>query len=188
MVDSYSLSGIVQVKLISFTASLTLDQKVALQWVTTLEENIKNFVIERSTDNINFKDIDTVAAVNNGEYTQDYNELDNSPANGTNYYRLRITNNDGDVTYSAIVSVTIVRGNAPLMFPNPASTFVNIRQGTELVKLINFYDILGRNIKSVRNEVAENTINIPTYNLARGTYLVEIRTEKTVYQQKLLIR
>ena len=63
-------------KLISFTGQLTLDNTVALQWITTLETNTKYFVVERTTNFMNYQVIDTVYAENNAEYTETYSTVD----------------------------------------------------------------------------------------------------------------
>ena len=53
--DNYSLGGVLPFKLISFTGQLTLDNTVALQWITTLETNTKYFVVERTTNFMNYQ-------------------------------------------------------------------------------------------------------------------------------------
>ncbi|MEP6512230.1 MAG: discoidin domain-containing protein [Parafilimonas sp.] len=185
-IDNYFLSGELQLQLINFTASLTLNQTVELKWVTTLETNIRDFIVERSADNKNFSDIDTVPAVNNGRFTQNYTDEDKSPLQGFNYYRLRITDADGKITYSAPAFVRVTNSKAPILYPNPATGLVNIAQGAEAIKLINIYDVSGRLMKSLGN-ISANPISIATNTFADGIYFVEIRTATSVYREKLVV-
>ena len=186
-VDNYSLGGFLQFELQSFTAALSLDKTVALQWITTLETNIQNFIVERSIDNKNYVPLDTIAAINNGRFTQTYNIEDKTPGI-INYYRLRITNLDGSISYSAPVFVRVTNKKTPLLYPNPAGGMVHIVKGTEPIKLINVYDISGRFILSIANGNSNEVIDLPVYPYANGLYIVEIRTVESIFRQKLIIR
>ena len=185
-VDNYSLGGVLAVKLISFTGRLTLSHTVALDWTTTRESRTNYFVVERTKDNWNYTSIDTVYAENNGEFTQNYNATDFHPLQGINYYRLKIVDMDGKISYSPIAAVRVADTKSPLMYPNPANTYVNIAQGTELVKQVTIYNILGKTIVRIPNTSSQGIIKIPTYSLPSGLYFVEIRTASAVYIDKLV--
>ena len=173
-------------KLISFTGHLTLDHTVALEWITTRETKTKYFIVERTKDNWNYASIVTVYAENNGEFTQNYETTDFHPLNGTSYYRLKIVDMDGKISYSPVAAVKVVNTKSPLMYPNPANTYVNIAQGTELIKQVTVYNILGRTIVRVPNTNSQGTLKIPVYALASGLYFVEIRTGNAVNRTKLI--
>lgn len=187
-IDNYSLAGVVSVTLQEFTGSLNLNKQVELHWTTTLEVNIHNFVIERSADNNHFVDIDTIAAANSGRFTVNYQRQDDNPLPGLNYYRLRITDNDGKITYSSLVVIRVTDSKAPLVYPNPAQQMVNVAAGTDPIRLINLYDVSGKRVKSVSNSGGSGVVQIQTGNMAGGVYIVEIRTVSGVYKSKLLIR
>jgi len=187
-IDNYSLTGIVSVNLQSFTGSLNLSKQVELEWTTTLEINISNFVIERSADNIHYTDIDTIAAVNSGRFTVNYQRRDDSPLNGINYYRLRITDIDGKITYSSLVVIRVTDSKAPLLYPNPAPQFVNIAAGTEVIKFVNIYDLAGKSVMRMNNTDNTGIITIRTGRMAAGLYIVEIRTASSIYREKLVER
>ncbi len=186
-VDNFSIGGISTLKLISFTGSLSLNMTVALNWITTLETRTNYFVVERTKDNMYYQPIDTVYALNNGDFTQNYDATDNNPYEGMNYYRLRIVDLDGSTTYSPIVAIRVTNETAPLMYPNPANTYVNIAAGTEQIKYVNVYNILGSTILRVSNPSSQGIITLPTYSLANGIYFVEIRTQNSVFREKLVV-
>ena len=186
-VDNFSLGFVLPLKLISFTGRLTLNHSVALEWITTRETRTNYFIVERTKDNWNYTSIDTVYAVNNGEFTQNYDATDFHPLDGTNYYRLRIVDMDGNISYSPIVAVKVGNTKSPLMYPNPANTQVNIAPGSDLIRQVNVYDILGKTVLRIPNAAIQGTIQIPTYPLGNGLYFVEIRTANLVYIEKLLV-
>jgi hypothetical protein len=194
-VDNYLFSGVLDIELQSFTASLTLNKKVALQWVTTLENDIKSFVVERSSDNFHYADLDTLAAVNGGKFMQTYNYEDENPLLTMAYYRLRIIDTEGLTSYSAPVSVSFVtsvisdiKSLAPQIYPNPVKGgIVHIKRGDERVRSISMYDATGRTLIQINNVTSETT-DIPVHAFANGFYLMEIRTNKNVYKEKVLIK
>jgi hypothetical protein len=186
-VDNFNTGGISELKLISFTGSLSLNQTVALDWTTTLETKTNYFVVERTKDNMYYQSVDTVYALNNGEFTQSYDATDFSPYEGMNYYRLKIVGLDGSITYSPIVAVRVTNEKAPLMYPNPANTVVNIAHGTDLIKYVNVYNILGSAVLRIPDAGSLAIIQIPTHSFPDGMYIIEIRTATSVYREKLIV-
>ncbi len=74
---------------------------IGVSWQTTNEINLHDFDVERSTDGVSFKKMGNVSA--NGNAVNDYQLLDNQPATGWNYYRLRSNDANGQFSYSATV-------------------------------------------------------------------------------------
>ncbi len=101
---------------------------MALEWVTTLETNINNLVVERSDNMLNFTDLDTVAAVNNGRFTHTYTYEDGAPLQTLSYYRLRITDNDGVTSYSAPVSISLITSTQSVLDEIPPTVYANPSQ------------------------------------------------------------
>ncbi len=186
-IDNYNLGDVLATKLISFTGRYTLNKTVALDWTTTLESKTKYFVVQRTKDNWNYKSIDTVMAETNGEFTKNYDATDYHPLQGINYYRLKIADMDGKVNYSPVAAVRVSNSKAPLMYPNPANSYVNIAQGTDVIRQINIYNVVGRTVVRVPNTSSQSIIKIPTYTLPGGLYFIEIRTPKAVYKDKLVV-
>jgi len=188
-VDNYVFtSGVLPVKLLSFNAALNFDHKVDLKWVDTQEMNTSYFVIERSNSDNHFVAIDSVMATNNGSFNASYSATDNSPMNGIIFYRLKIIDIDGNITYSALVMVRVNNAKAPLVYPNPARTIVNIAQGTEPIRYITIYDISGKTLVRLYGVGISTTTQVATSNLMKGTYIVEITTTTNIYRDRLLVQ
>ncbi|GBL35456.1 hypothetical protein EMGBS15_10510, partial [Filimonas sp.] len=63
-------------------------------------KNVSHFEIEKSADKTAFAKIGEIKAIGNTSDISDYTFNDASPYNGSNYYRLKITDIDGQFAYS----------------------------------------------------------------------------------------
>lgn len=195
VVDSYLFSGLLDINLQQFKATLSTSNSVDLEWVTTLENNIASFTVERSIDNLHYQDIDTVKAKNDGTITATYTSEDKKPPSGNVYYRLRISDTGGQVSYSAPVTIgSIVTGVEdpkevlPVVYPNPSKDgSIYVKEGVERIRMITLFDPAGKPVIHTEGSI-EALTEIPVRMMANGMYIVEIRTEKGVYRDKVVIR
>jgi hypothetical protein len=89
------------VTLTAFTANRTGAESV-LQWQTAMEENTRDFIIERSADGKTYAGIGTIAAAGNSSTPRDYSFTDPQPEKNSNFYRLKQVDLDGNFVYSPI--------------------------------------------------------------------------------------
>ncbi len=79
---------------------------IIVEWQTTQENNLKEFVVQRRTANSDFIDLDKVKAKGSNSYYS-YRDESAYKTTGTLYiYRLKIVDNDNTISYSAEVSVS----------------------------------------------------------------------------------
>jgi hypothetical protein len=81
-------------------------ESVKLEWKTGEESNVKNFVIERKTQQSSYVDISTINSKGSNSF---YSYVDESIYKSSSYiftYRLRIVDNDQKISYSSEVSVS----------------------------------------------------------------------------------
>ena len=132
--------------------------------------------MERSTDGRNYNSIYSIFATAL-RCQQPFNYTDNQPAKGINYYRLKMTDSDGKVTYSTVVPlINAVKGiDVMNIAPNPVvnSAFnlqISSADKTQVELVIT--DMQGRILKkqSVNMIAGFNTIPMNVKNLAAGTY------------------
>ncbi len=135
---------------------------VSVTWTVTNEVNIKGYTVERSTDGgTTYTSVAAQAAKNNGgSALTNYSGFDALPKTGDNLYRIRIEANNGAVTYSSVVKVTIGAGSHEVqitLYPNPVRS--------------------------------NGKVNLQLTNLAAGNYLVSVYSGagQTVYQRKVTI-
>ncbi len=101
-------------------------QMADLDWVTATELHTDHFVVERSTDGRTFEEIGAVAGAGTSYDERAYGFMDTKPARGTNYYRIKQVDTDGNFEYSTIRSLHFDSSEEIVVFPNPAKKYVDI--------------------------------------------------------------
>jgi hypothetical protein len=181
-------SVILPVSLISFTARVS-GSTVILDWITASEANNAHFVIERSTDQKNWKKVGSIMGKGNSKEKNDYILIDEEPYRGRSFYRLIQVDADGKKQVSSVTMVylTDIHDQWPV-YPNPvhAGHNLKIKAGNEGISNILITDVTGRTIyedkQSYRNEVVE----IPFNNQTDGIYYVQLHIGNTVTTGKIV--
>jgi hypothetical protein len=173
--------------LLSFKGNL-VNGDGRLSWVTTGEEDVKVYELERSLDKGNsFTRIGAVSATGNGRTgNNNYNYNDASVAAlGADriLYRLRMTDNSGRHQYSNIVALTVgkevVSGSIDL-YPNPVTgTELYVRMGDSKGEAmsIQIADMSGRVVRSADYAAGSYNaaaVKVDVSNLAQGIYMLRI--------------
>ncbi|MGB0887144.1 MAG: LamG-like jellyroll fold domain-containing protein [Vicingaceae bacterium] len=185
------------ISLTSFNATLNKDI-VVLNWATSTEINNDFFIVQKSKNGFDWKDVLTVSGAGNSSHTINYTQIDKKPHIGVSYYRLKQTDFDSQFSYSDIVSINYqledIKGTMSI-FPNPIIKgnelnvdFKNIDNNDLYVVLRNkegkeFYS------KLVKNNEDEKRIGIPIdANIPSGIYLITASSEKHLFNKKLIIK
>ncbi|HZY37474.1 MAG TPA: T9SS type A sorting domain-containing protein [Mucilaginibacter sp.] len=183
------------VHLLSFGAS-KVSRGAQEVWVTENEQNYTGFTVERSNDGgATF----AVLGFSTSTASGTYDFLDQNPVQGADLYRLKLTDLNGNVTYSN--TVTLMYGNINnslvktgiTVYPNPAKSTLNlsIANGfsTDLslmaidtqVQAAASYDVQVSNILGAA--VKKTTINQQSWQtdvseLTPGTYIISVVNNK----------
>lgn len=150
---------------------------VAITWKTATELNSSHFVVERSSDGKEWTAIGTIQAGGNISVEQSYSFTDAAPADGTNYYRLRIVDIDNSFILSVIKTATFRATELVVVpVPNPATSYLNINVSTPgnqpyRLRLVNR---TGQVIYNQKHAAAANRLQLNVSNYAAGTYFVEV--------------
>jgi hypothetical protein len=186
---SFDLTGtgcttILPIELIDFTAQYNMN-KVNLNWVTNTELNSDLFIVERSTDAINFEEICRVKGAGKSLQKKSYSSVDPQPKNGLSYYRLKQVDFDDAYSYSNIESVFIGRDEGIKLFPNPTETGkLKISTGTNISTHIELSDALGQVIYDA--ESTESLIELDLESFGKGIYVISIRSGKNIITKKVI--
>jgi hypothetical protein len=158
------------IELISFTGASTQSGN-QLKWSTATEINNDYFDLQRSEDGYNFNSISTTEGHGNSSTINNYSFLDSKPVEGTNYYRLKQVDYNGDFTYSEIIALEFKNENSYLsVFPNPTIDNINISLSDEII-LVSVYNVLGELIYESKTEGRSETIALQ--HLSNGVYIVK---------------
>jgi hypothetical protein len=107
-VSEFTLPGPLSGLPVSFTWLKANDKTggVAIEWGIGIEEQMKDYTIEKSSDGRVYRDAGMIPASGKKTYTW----TDPQPYNGINYYRIRATEISGTIKYSTIVIVNRSNG------------------------------------------------------------------------------
>jgi len=173
------------IKLTSFTA-VNNNNNVKLQWQTQYEQNSKYYAIQRSTDGINFTDIDKVIAAGNSNVPLTYNYNDVLPAmlqnTPTVFYRLQAVDIDGQSSNSQVVAVHLNKKDIQLLiFPNPVKDVLQVQtNGIAGPATLCITDGSGRQlyIRDIVLEQGSNSMPVNISQFSSGIYYVRLSNGK----------
>ena len=176
------------VNLLSFQGKL-VGYSGVLNWVTTYEQNSRVFVIEKSLDGRDFYSIGSINAKGTSINLNNYYYADNN-LRALNYYRLKIVDNDGSMTYSQIV---VIRYNdAPqevTILKNPFSSSIGLQlsKKAQLVKL-QLVDVNGTILEKKVFSKPTQLIHWTLQNrsLSKGVYVLQIVADQQTFIEKLI--
>lgn len=182
-----ALGTALPVDLLAFTASSPDGKTVELAWAVARETGLSHYVVERSDDGRSFYPLDRVAAGRSGEHPI-YEYRDAALSAIRYYYRLRMEDLDGSVSYSPLVSIAISGGPAAVsLYPNPAPanqriSLKGVPEGAE--GMVTIYDLAGR-VHYQSNLPAGQSLVLP--GLATGTYPYIIRHTGGIFTGRLVV-
>jgi hypothetical protein len=153
------------------------DNGVEIGWSNLTEKDVLNYSIERSTNGGDFTMIAQQQANSNANDKADYLAFDAAPVAGVNYYRIRVEELGGKVTYTRILRVNLKNSALSLqLYPNPVTghqvtiSLSNLKRGQYHLKVVgaNGQDVFRQNIKSFGTRVTQ-VIDLPAA-LKPGAY------------------
>jgi len=173
------------VELLSFDVKLVTD-RVLIAWTTTSELYNDCFIIERSIDTKNWKEIAEVIGINNASGLAEYEIWDTSPAYGLSYYRLMQKDMEGNISSLGIEAITCSMPKPYFnIFPNPAREMVVITLGNFESAKISILDYTGRLVDGTEIQYERFEIDVSAY--PAGLYFVELRSGETIQTRKLIV-
>lgn len=157
---------------------------IELTWKTAYEEHLLRFEVERSSDGHTYIHAGSVAAVRTGTGIRNYTYTDVSAWKGKNYYRLKIVDEDGKISYSATVTAPVF-STAVAVFPNPATASVTVwNLPADEETHIQLIDMGGRMVLSRRIRQASAVLDIREQ--PAGVYMLKIITAGKVLVKKIV--
>lgn len=124
MLDASIDCGVVlPVKLVSFNVRKNKSGGIYLEWKVVWENDTDYYEIQRSTDGVAFEAIVRIESLNILE-THVYEYTDYQSLEGTNYYRIKQVDLDGNYSFSPIRMIKNIPGVS--LFPNPATDVLYI--------------------------------------------------------------
>jgi hypothetical protein len=176
---------VLPIELLTFTASCEANT-ILLKWSTATELNNDYFTIERTNDGINYSIIDTVGGAGNSWQTMHYSLLDQNSQEGTNYYRLKQTDFNGQFSYSQIIAVACIWDVAVnvQVYPNPVNNQLNIEINGNS-QPVNF-QIINSTGAIIYNGILTQKTTLETTNFSPGIYLIRFINDNVDETKKII--
>ncbi len=155
------------------------ENSVKIQWNVENEVNIEKYIVEKSTDAINFTSINSQTPSSENTLSKQYDWVDATPSSGICFYRIGYQDKGGNMQYSKIVKITLSNTASssikiyPTIIDNSETelAFINMKSGIYHVRMINN---IGQTvfIKTINHIGGSSTQSISFEN----------RTNKGIYQ------
>ncbi|HEX6914552.1 MAG TPA: zinc-dependent metalloprotease family protein [Chitinophagaceae bacterium] len=150
---------------------------VALDWGTLTEQNNSHFVVERSANGANFKELGTVKAAGFSNSLKTYYFNDITPLPDWNYYRIRQVDFDSKFSYSNIAAVNFEKdGSLIVIYPNPARDVLNIEYTSMAAGKLQLQVIDSKGSVVVKKDMTvtagKNLESINVSTLSQGMYIL----------------
>lgn len=167
-----------------------------LTWITSNELNCSSFRLQKSSDGVNFKTIQTVASksLNGNSLSEISYSVKNYEINeGNNYYRLEQVDIDGkNQIVGEVINLNRDGLEMASIYPNPFENNINVEVFCEKEAILNLQiiDIFGRIIlsKSIVGKSQLNNFSISTSNVSSGIYLLKLFKNNSLVLNKELIK
>lgn len=187
--------SLLPITLLHFKGNMA-NKVVKLNWSAENEVNMSHYIVERSTNGVEYAEVSKVTAVNNGPVITGYSIEDtiSNLSNTTIYYRLKEVDKTGGVKFSNVLSfkVSETAGITMSIYPNPARSYFvlklnAIKEGSVTTRLT---DLAGKTVLAQKTRIISgmNTVTINAIGrLAAGTYQVQVLIDGQRFNQKLVI-
>ena len=188
--------------LLSFTGE-TLDKTNRLSWTTANEEGFDRFVVQRSANGRDWRDLGAVAGAMTGLESEEGETSPLSPGEGPGvrsytftdatplpdgYYRLRMEDFDGSFTFSEVLHLQRPNDNASTLsvYPNPNNGpfIIDLPLDDGETAELSLYDSTGRRLfqQNVRGRFEQTT------ELPAGVYLLTAELAGERVTRRVVVR
>jgi hypothetical protein len=162
---------------------------INLDWTTVMEKNVKHFELQKSFNGVDYFTLGKIKAAGNSNSAKKYDFKD-LHINESNYYRLKIEEENGYSTMSKVVLLKKAGGVQQNMtvLNNPITDFINLRftkRSNQLqLQLYNLNDVLV-NEKHFTNSAEHVKWNFSKYLIA-GTYILRVYADGELFTAKVI--
>ncbi len=170
-----------------YVDAIANEQTAEIIWGTGEESEAEIYVIERSGNLIKFEVIGTLEG--HGDVENHYSFSDRHPYRGLNYYRIKNISENGNSTFSDVVSVEVQEGALFSLFPNPVENgLLHLSMAPDFrpqtFKVINTNGEMLFKLRADGNPNQDIRIN----SLPSGVYILVAEDGQSVEKRKFIVR
>ncbi len=184
-VSNWTATGILTVLSVQLKSFYGLSGKDENQlfWETVSEKNNDFFILEKSTNGIDFEEIAHINGNGNSKVKNFYSFEDPTESRGISYYRLNQVDFDGEKQRFDIISLSYETKNVGILniYPNPTKNTLYVEVNTENSddEDIEILNEVGNLVKTEHIYTHNNaTIPINIQNLEIGFYFIHLKNSQ----------
>lgn len=176
------------VEFLEFEAEV-LGQSTLLNWATASELNNDGFEVEHSSEGSLWGKIGFVSGVGTSDEVNTYEFRHLEPQPGSNYYRLKQIDFDGNYEYSKVLEVNVTPfAQGISIYPNPASDRLTIELLRSFTRgKLQVFDLKGQLIYQSSLDENQASMSLQTQNWASGAYQLIIQVDNSLYTSKFML-
>ncbi len=182
---SYTLNWLsaLPVTLESFSVNKETCNNLRINWSVSNAINFKAFELQQSQNGVGFQ---TLQVINYSAGKVNYSYTDIPAAANRYYYRLKLIDEDGSFTFSAVITASVDCNTSTMKaYPNPVSKQLTIT-GIEANSLIRIFNNNGLLVQTQKAISTQTDINFSA--LQAGIYYVHISNTKGMVLNTFTIR
>ncbi len=180
-----SICGAMPVETTFFKGRILRNNLVELTWETVLEIDNEGFEIHRADADFQWEFLGFEKGNGNTTETINYSFVDRTPYPGTNYYRFKQMDYDGNFEFSEIIVVNVKNTNGEVtIFPTLAKERLLIKYNEQPSDLPTYrvFDLMGRKILETK---ADNGV-IDISGLNAGQYVISFLLKDVLVTEKFI--
>lgn len=169
------------------------NSRIKLEWTVVQDDEIEKFEIQRSNDGTTFTGVgeldqpDHISSINN---SWKYNFIDQSPATGVVFYRIKMSDVNGKQVFSKTVALNAgaTFTGSPQIYPNPVSKYCIVRLPVSVTSAsFTLFSSAGAMVKrSPYQPVPNGVYTLDMQGQAAGIYFLQVTDGKNIYQFKVI--
>jgi len=198
MSGSFTASASMPVSLNSFFVTLSNHKNPVLKWKTLTELNVDYFSVQRSTDLVQFEEVDKITGMGNSNTEKSYTYTDKSSPSNIRYlyYELMIVDRDGKQTFSPIKMVKTGFASSKLIMklkPNPIKKpdqlEFQFNAENEGKLAVDVFDLNGKQVIKTTMQAFHglNNGHLHVCDLPSGTYTINFKYEGLSETKKVIV-
>jgi hypothetical protein len=180
---------------LSFFDVAPKENHVLITWATTFENNNAYFTIEKSRDGRKYSKIIDVPGSGNSKMYKEYAETDYQPYTGNSFYRLRITDYNGNVKHFPTTGVIFDGKKETKAYPTQAEmTMLETAELKEVKNeevLVLLQDAEGIDYTAkllITKENEQLFAEDVSRNTPPGIYIVLSSSDGSIYSHKIIVK
>lgn len=176
---------VLPIELLDFYATQN-GEKNDLVWKVASENNILQYIIEKSEDGINFSELTRVNANNIEGLSQFYSCEDNSPYSGLTYYKLSTIENNHQIYGHKVIAIDRADKDwKSILYQNDEELILEFKNAIPKNAQLLLFDLSGKLLSETLIEQSSTRVN--TTKIAAGIYFAKIETPYKTENFKIII-